>query len=44
MGEDPNDYASIWSYTTGQTEPCFKIFEYPCFDFITTSELTHFRM
>ncbi len=44
MGENPNDYATIWSYTTGETEPCFAIFEYPCYDFNTTAELTNFRM
>ena len=44
IGENPNDYASIWSYISGQTEPCFTLFEYPCYDFKTTTELTNFRM
>ena len=28
MGEDPEDYASIWSYTKGETEPRFSLYEY----------------
>jgi lysine 2,3-aminomutase len=44
IGENPNDYASIWSYTTGQTEPRFKMFEYPEYDFDITDELTNFKM
>ncbi|KAB5128726.1 KamA family protein, partial [Bacteroides thetaiotaomicron] len=27
MGEDPEDYASIWSYTKGETEPRFSLYE-----------------
>jgi lysine 2,3-aminomutase len=44
IGENPNDYASIWSYTTGKTEPRFKMYEYPEYDFDITSELTNFKM
>ena len=33
MGEDPEDYASIWSYTKGETEPRFSLYEYPDFPF-----------
>ncbi len=36
MGEDPEDYASIWSYTKGETEPRFSLYEYPDFPFRIT--------
>ena len=44
MGENPNDYSSIWHYTSGKTEPRLKIFEYPPYDFNITDQLTNFRM
>jgi lysine 2,3-aminomutase len=44
IGENPNDYASIWSYTTGKTEPRLKMYEYPEYDLDITSELTNFKM
>lgn len=44
IGENPNDYASIWSYTTGKTEPRFAMYEYPEYDFDVTAELTNFKM
>jgi len=44
IGENPNDYASIWSYTSGETEPRFKMFEYPEYDFEITEELRNFKM
>lgn len=37
MGEDPKDYASIWSYTHSQTEKRFPIYHYPDFHFQTDS-------
>ncbi len=33
MGEDAEDYASIWGYTHGQTEPRFGLYVYPDFPF-----------
>lgn len=41
MGEDPEDYASIWSYTKGQTEPRFSLYEYPDFPFRTTEKMSN---
>jgi lysine 2,3-aminomutase len=35
-GEDPEDYATIWRYTEGKTEPRFRIYEYPPFPFRIT--------
>ena len=33
MGEDADDYASIWNYTHGETEPRFGLYVYPDFPF-----------
>ena len=41
MGEDPDDYASIWSYTKGETEPRFSLYEYPDFPFCTTARMSN---
>lgn len=41
MGEDPEDYASIWSYTKGETEPRFSLYEYPDFPFRTTDKMSN---
>lgn len=41
MGEDPEEYASIWSYTKGETEPRFSLYEYPDFLFHTTERMSN---
>ena len=41
MGEDPEEYASIWSYTKGETEPRFSLYEYPDFPFHTTERMSN---
>ena len=41
MGEDPEDYASIWSYTKGETEPRFSLYEYPDFPFRITDKMSN---
>ena len=41
MGEDPEDYASIWNYTKGETEPRFSLYEYPDFPFRTTNKMSN---
>ena len=38
MGEDPEDYASIWNYTKGETETRFSLYEYPDFPFHITDK------
>jgi len=43
LGEDVADYQSIWGYTEGVTEPKFKLYEYPDFQFRPTERLNHFR-
>lgn len=42
MGEDPEDYASIWTYTQGETEPRFRLYEYPDFPFGVTEQMSNF--
>ena len=41
MGEDPEDYASIWSYTKGETETRFSLYEYPDFPFRITDKMSN---
>ena len=41
LGEDPEEYASIWSYTKGETEPRFSLYEYPDFPFHTTERMSN---
>lgn len=42
MGEDTEDYASIWKYTQGETEPRFRLYEYPGFPFRVTKQMSNF--
>ena len=44
MGEDPEDYASIWSYTKGETEPRFSLYEYPDFPFQITDKMSNLEI
>ncbi len=44
MGEDPEDYASIWSYTKGETEPRFSLYEYPDFPFRITDKTSNLEI
>ncbi|NDV80961.1 KamA family radical SAM protein [Bacteroides sp. 51] len=41
LGEDSEDYATIWQYTEGKTEPRFRIYEYPPFRFQITEEFSN---
>lgn len=41
MGEDPDEYATIWRYTQGETESRFPIYEYPEFRFRTTTVISN---
>lgn len=41
MGEDPEDYSSIWTYTSGETEPQFSVYQYPAFGFVLTEEMSN---
>jgi lysine 2,3-aminomutase len=44
MGENPEDYATIWNYTRGETEPPFKLYEYPPFDFRITDTMSNLEI
>lgn len=44
MGEDPEDYASIWMYTNGETEPRFSLYDYPEFPFQTTEAVSNLAL
>lgn len=41
MGEDPEEYATIWNYTKGETEPRFRLYEYPDFPFQATESMSN---
>ena len=44
MGENLNEYESIWGYSIGESEPRMPVYEYPEYDFNTTDELSNFQM
>lgn len=44
MGEDTEDYASIWKYTEGRTEPRFSLYEYPEFNFRMTNRISNLEV
>jgi lysine 2,3-aminomutase len=44
MGEDVNEYQSIWNYCEGETEPRFSIYEYPPYPFAITGEMTNLHI
>lgn len=44
MGEDPEDYVSLWNYTKGETEPRFSLYEYPEFEFQTTERMSNLQV
>ena len=41
LGEDSEDYTTIWQYTEGKTEPRFRIYEYPPFRFQITEQFSN---
>ena len=43
MGEKISDYNSIWSYTSGETEPVFPLFDYPEQEFRPTKTITNYK-
>lgn len=44
MGEDIKEYLSIWKYTEGVTEPRLSLYNYPQYDFETTSGMTNLEL
>jgi len=41
IGEDINEYESIWGYSIGETEPRMSVYEYPDYDFTVVEEMTN---
>lgn len=41
MGEDVNEYSTLWNYTEGRTESRFSLYEYPDYTFGITDEMTN---
>ena len=44
IGEDPDDYRTIWGYSVSETEGRMPVYQYPDYDFETTTELTNFHL
>ncbi|MFO7722276.1 MAG: KamA family protein [Bacteroidales bacterium] len=42
MGEDPEDYETLFGYSQGESEPLFPLFAYPPYRFRITEEFNHF--
>ena len=42
IGETSDEYASIWEYTSSETEPRASVFRYPEYDFAVTDEITNY--
>ncbi|GHT30265.1 hypothetical protein AGMMS49574_09450 [Bacteroidia bacterium] len=44
MGENTDEYATIWHYCEGKTEPHFSLYEYPPYPFKTTNKMTNLQI
>jgi lysine 2,3-aminomutase len=44
MGENIDEYATIWNYCEGVTEPRFPLYEYPPYPFRITGEMTNINI
>ena len=44
MGENPDEYTSLWGYSIGETELRMPIYEYPEYDFKITNEMTNLEI
>lgn len=44
MGEDPENYATIWQYRQGETESRFSLFDYPDFNFESTDKISNLEV
>lgn len=42
LGEDLAEYENLWGYSIGMTEPRIPVYEYPAYDFDTTTKFTNF--
>ena len=41
IGEEREDYQSIWGYSLGETEPRVPLYEYPDYEYSVTGEFSH---
>lgn len=44
LGENPEEYASLWHYTEGTTESRFTVYDYPSFPFEITKEFSNLEI
>ncbi|MCB2194489.1 MAG: KamA family protein [Bacteroidetes bacterium] len=44
IGEETDDYGSIWGYTIGETEQRFPVFEYPKYSYKVTDEFSNLEV
>jgi lysine 2,3-aminomutase len=44
MGEEVSEYANLWGYSLGETEPRMSIYDYPDYDFKVTKEFTNLQV
>ena len=44
MGENVDDYESVYGYSLGETQPRMSVYEYPDYDFEVTDELTNLQL
>jgi lysine 2,3-aminomutase len=44
MGENTDEYATLWHYCEGATEPRFPLYEYPPYPFRITGEMTNLEL
>ena len=44
MGENIDEYATIWRYCEGKTEPRLSLYEYPPYPFKTTNKMTNLQI
>jgi lysine 2,3-aminomutase len=44
IGEDIDEYESIWGYSIGETEPRIPIYEYPEYDYEPSHEYSNINL
>lgn len=44
MGENPEEYESLYGYSIGQTDPRLPLYEYPPYDFSLTEQVTNLEI
>ena len=44
MGEDPEEYATVWEYMRGETEPRFGLYDYPVLPFVKTDRVSNLEL